>query len=141
MFNASGGEKIIDYEQNMKDPADAIAIAHRVLAHEDFNRTAQILLLLLNKAQRLYPGRNRCLYLEIDGHRNSDGVFDGDMFELQSKFMGEFLIQFLTRAESPLGAFQNPNPQNNEIPERLDLIKVDRPPTDGPDEFKPKPRF
>ena len=125
----------------MKDPADAIAIAHRVLAHEDFNRSAQILLVLLIKAQRQYPGKKRSLYLEIDGHRNSGGGFDDDMLELQSKFMGEFLIQFLTSAETPLGAFQNPNPQNNEIPESLDLIKFDRPSSDGPDEFKPKPRF
>jgi hypothetical protein len=125
----------------MRDPADAIAIAHRVGRHEDFNRTAQILLVLLNKAQSQYPGRKRCLYIEIDGHRNLEGGFDDDMFELQSKFMGEFLIQFLTRAEAPLGAFQNPNPQNDEIPERLDLIKIDRPPTGGPDEFKPKSRF
>jgi hypothetical protein len=125
----------------MNVPADTLAIAHRVLAHEDFNRTAQILLGLLNKAQRQYPGRKRCLYLEIDGHRNSEGGFDNDMFELQSKFMGEFLMHFLTRAETPFGAFQNPNSQKNEIPERLDLIKVDRPPADGLDESKTKPRF
>lgn len=125
----------------MKHPADAIAIVHRVHAHEDFNRTAQVLLVLLNKAQREYPGRKRCLYLEIDGHRNLEGRFDDDMFELQSKFMEEFLIQFLTQVQSPLGTFQNPNPQNNEIPERLDLIKVDRPPTGGSGGFEPKPRF
>jgi len=124
----------------MKDP-DAIAIVHRVHANEDFNRTAQILLVLLNKAQHQCPGKNRCLYLEIDGHRNSGGGFDDDMFELQSKFMGEFLIQFLSCAETPLGAFQNPNPQKNEIPESLDVIKVDWPSSNGSDGFKPKPRF
>ncbi len=101
----------------MRGPADAIAIAHRVHAHEDFSRTAQILLVLLVKAQRQYPGKKRCLYLEIDGHRNSEKGFDDDMFELQIKFMAEFLIQYLTHAESPLGALENPNPQNNEIPE------------------------
>ncbi len=125
----------------MKNPADAIAIFHRVHAHEDFIRTAQILLLLLNKAQRQHPGRNRCLHLEIDGHRDSKGDFDLDMHELQTKFMTEFLLQFLTSAEFPLCKIQNTNPQINEIPERLDLIKIDRPPTAGSDEFKPKPRF
>lgn len=124
----------------MNDP-DSIAIAHRVLAHEDFNRTAQILLLLLNRAQRQHPGKKRCLFLEIDGHKNSAGEFDHDMFELQTKFMADFLIQFLTRVESPAGVFENPNPQNDTIPESLGLIKVDRPPSDGPDEFKTKPRF
>ena len=63
------------------------------------------------------------------------------MLELQTKFMGEFLIQFLTRVETPLGAFQNPNPQNNVIPESLNLIKVDQPPSDGLGDFRPKPRF
>jgi len=125
----------------VKDPADTIPIAHRVLAHEDFNRTAQILLVLLVKAQREHPGRKRCLYLEIEGHRNSEGGFDHDMFELQSKFMGEFLIQFLTRAETPFATFQNPNPQNNEIPESLNLIKIDRPASDGTDDFMPKRRY
>jgi len=124
----------------MKTP-DAIAIVHRVHPHEDFSRTAQILLVLLNKAQRQHPGRNRCLHLEIEGHRDSKGDFDHDMLELQSKFMAEFLIQFLTRAELPLCAIQNPNPQIDEIPESLNLIKVDQPPSDGSDEFKPKPRF
>ena len=124
----------------MKDP-DSIVIAHRVLAHEDFNRTAQILLLLLNQAQRQHPGKKRCLYLEIVGHRDSKGDFDHDMLELQSKFMADFLIQFLSRAELPLCAIQNPNPQINEIPASLGLVKVDRPPTDGSDEFRSKPRF
>jgi hypothetical protein len=125
----------------MNDPADAIAIVHRVHVDEDFSRSAQILLVLLNKAQLQHPGRKRCLYLEIDGHRDSKGDFDHDMLELQSKFMADFLIRFLTRAETPLAVFQNPKPQINDIPERLDLIKFDRPPTDGPDEFKTKPRF
>ena len=124
----------------MKDPADAIAIVHKVLASEDFNRTAQILLVLLNKAQLQHPGKKRCLYLEIEGHRDSKGDFDNDMLELQTKFMGDFLLQFLTRVEMPLGAFVNPNPQNNVIPENLSLIKIDRP-SDGLGESKMTPRF
>jgi len=124
----------------MKNPADSIAIAHRVLAHEDFDRTAQILLNLLNNAQRKFPAAKRCLHLEIDGHRDSLGRFDQDMLELQSKFMAEFLIQFLTRAETPLAVIQNPNSQNNQIPEELHLFKVD-PPLGGQGESKTKPRF
>lgn len=115
----------------MKNPAGGIAIAHRVFAHEDFDHTAHILLRLLDNAQRKFPGAKRHLYLEIDGHRNSEGGFDDDMLELQSKFMAEFLIQFLTRVETPLGAFQNPNPQNDSIPEQLDLIRIDRPLSGG----------
>ena len=125
----------------MKNPDGPLLIVHRVHAHEDFNRTAQILLLLLNEAQRQHPDTNRCLRLEIDGHRDSKGDFDHDMLELQSKFMMEFLMQFLTSAEFPAGKIQNPNPQINEIPPSLDLIKIDRPPTAGSDAFNPKPRF
>jgi len=63
------------------------------------------------------------------------------MFELQTKFMTEFLLQFLTSADLPCCKLQNPNPQIDEIPESLALIKIDRPPSAGSDEFKPKPRF
>lgn len=125
----------------MKTPDDAIAIVHRVLAHEDFDDTARILLQLLNDAQRKSPGAKRCLYLEIDGHRNSMGTFDEDMFDLQSKFMADFLIQFLSSAETPLARFENPKPQNNEIPKELNLIKIDHPASGGPDESMIKPRF
>jgi hypothetical protein len=126
----------------MKSPSDPIAIAHRVLPHENFERTTQILLKLLHDSQRQHPGKKRHLCLEIEGHRTSNGGFDHDMFELQSKFMLEFLIQFLTRTQMPLGTFQNPNSQNNEIPERLDLIAIDPPsPSPGSGEFKAKPRF
>ena len=124
----------------MNDPADAIAIVHRVHVDEDFSRSAQILLVLLNKAQLQHPGRKRCLYLEIDGHRDSKGDFDHDMFELQTKFMMDFLLQFLTRVEMPSGSIQNPNPQNDVIPENLSLIKIDRP-SDGLGDFKTNPRF
>ena len=106
-------------------------IAHRVLAHEDFDQTAHKLLKLLNNAQRKFPGAKRSLFLEIDGHRNSNGGFDDEMLELQSKFMQEFLLQFLTRAVTPLAEFGNPDPQNDRIPEELHLVKVDPPLGEG----------
>jgi hypothetical protein len=112
---------------NMKAHGGPIAIAHRVLPHEGFDRTAQILLILLNRAQRQFPDVARVLHLEIDGHKNSKGEFDRDMFELQTKFMTEFLIQFLTRVEMPVGILKNPGSQKNTIPETLSLIQVDRP--------------
>ena len=90
----------------MKTPDDAIAIAHRVLAHEDFDDTARILLKLLNDAQSKFPGAKRYLYLDIDGHRNSKGRFDQDMLELQTKFMEDLLIQFLIGADTPLALKQ-----------------------------------
>lgn len=121
----------------MKNPDDGLAIIHRVHAHEDFNRTAQILLTLLNNAQRQHPGKQRCLYLDIDGHRDAKGDYDHDMHELQTKYMEEFLIHFLTRAVTPSGTFQNPNPQNDNIPASLNLIKIDRH-GDGAEDLKPR---
>jgi hypothetical protein len=125
----------------MKTPDDAIAIAHRVLAHEDFDETARILLKLLDDAQSKFPGAKRYLYLEIDGHRNSKGVFDQDMLELQTKFMADFLIQFLIGADTPLAKLKNPKPQNNEIPKELNLIKIDPPASGRPGHSRIKPRF
>src|SRR5436309_1176620 len=112
----------------MNQPTGPIAIAHRVLAHENFDRTAHILLKLLNNAQRKFPAAKRSLFLEIDGHRNSNGGFDEEILELQSKFMQEFLLQFLTRAVTPLAEFENPNPQIDVIPQELHLVRFDRPP-------------
>jgi hypothetical protein len=125
----------------MEDPAKPIAIAHRVLAHEDFERTAQILLTLLNEAQHLHPGAERHLILEIQGHRDSKGDFDPDMFELQTKFLADFLVQFLTTAKTPGALIRNPNPQKNEIPESLGLVKFDRPPPGDPDGSASKRRL
>jgi hypothetical protein len=126
----------------MKEPAGPIAIAHRVLAHEEFDQTAYILLKLLNNAQRKFPGTNRSLFLEIDGHRKPNGDFDDDMLELQTKFMDEFLLQFLTRVVTPVAEFKNPNPQNDVIPTELHLVRVDRPPPpDGSGESGAKRRF
>ncbi len=126
----------------MKDSGDTIALAHRVHAHEDFDNTARMLLRLLQDAQRQFPGVKRNLILEIDGYRNANGTFDNDMFEPQSKFMAEFLIQFLTHAVTPLAGLENPGPQNNSIPETLNLIRLDsHGPSTGNEGTPPKPRF
>jgi hypothetical protein len=47
------------------------------------------------------------------------------MYELQTKFMVEILMKFLTRAETPLGVYRNSMPQDNNSPEALNLIQVD----------------
>lgn len=109
----------------MKPTKPPVIIAHRVLVHETFENSAHTLLRLLHLAQRQAPHSERVLHLDIDGHRNLDGGFDDDMFELQTKFMTEILMKFLTHAETPLGSIRNPLPQNNNIPTVLNLIKAD----------------
>ena len=125
----------------MKTPDKTIAIYHRVFPHESFEDTVGILLQLLKKAQSDFPDAPRHLYLSIDGHRNSEDGFDDDMLELQSKFMVEVLIQYLSGADTPLAKVKNPKPQNNNLPSMLNLIKIDPPASGGPGEPNTKPRF
>lgn len=66
----------------------AVAIYHVVYSHEGFEESAQILFKLVQRAQRVMPGKPRQLYLDIEGHRNSEGGFDADMLELQTVFLG-----------------------------------------------------
>ncbi len=54
------------------------------------------------------------------------------MFELQSAFMRQFLLQFLICAETPLGSFENEKPQNNTIPEGLNILTLDPPHRNSP---------
>ena len=109
----------------MKTTKPSVVISHRIFAHENFDKAAQTLLRLLHRAQLQSPGAERVLFLDIDGHTNPNGGFDDDMFELQTKFMAEILMKFLTRVETPLGAYRNSRPQDNNIPEALNLIRVD----------------
>jgi hypothetical protein len=84
--------------------------------------------------------------LDIEGHRNRNGGFDPDMLQLQSKFATEFLLQFLSRAVMPLATIDNPNPQNNDLPDELILCSKDgkpgeEPPGEAPGPSKGHPRF
>jgi hypothetical protein len=97
----------------------AVAIYHVVRRGEDFDHTAHILFELVQAAQRRQPGRKRSLYLDIEGHRNSEGGFDADTLELQKEFLIGFLAPFLSEIHGPLISVKNPQPQNNDIPETL----------------------
>ena len=97
----------------------AVAIYHVVYEHEGFEESARTLFKLVHKAQRQHPGKRRELYLDIEGHRNSEGGFDADMFELQEVFLVGFLSPFLSKIHAPLVKAKNPNPQDNEIPPTL----------------------
>lgn len=81
----------------------SIAIYHRVMRREGFEETARILLHLVRDARDKAPDKPRVLYLDIDGHRNEAGGFDGEMFELQQEFVLGFLMPFLKEVHMPLG--------------------------------------
>ena len=97
----------------------SIAIYHCVYAHEGFGTSAQILFDLVRDAQERFPGKKRLLYLDIDGHRNSEGGFDADMLELQTHFLTGFLGQFLTAFTAPFVKAKNSKPQNDDLPPEL----------------------
>jgi hypothetical protein len=97
----------------------AFAIYHVVYAHESFEHAANVLFGLVRKAQAEQPGQPRYLHLDIDGHRNAEGGFDRDMYELQSDFVLGFLMPYLSRAYMPLCQVSNPSQQRNDVPDEL----------------------
>ncbi len=103
-------------------PNGAIALYHFVYAHEDFDITAKILMNLISNAQKKHPGKPRHLYIDIEGHRNAEGGFDQDMFELQTNFMIEFLLEYLTEVHMPLASLKNTENQVNRIPNKLAIV-------------------
>jgi hypothetical protein len=64
-------------------------------------------------------GRPRAWVIASRCHRDAEGGFDADMYELQKDFLLGFLAPFLTEAKCPLVAIRNPRPQDDDIPEEL----------------------
>lgn len=81
--------------------ADKVALYHRVMRRENFEKATKDLFDLLKTAQVKHPNVDRILYVDIDGHRNSEGGFDNDMFELQKDFGIGFLGKFFSKSTSP----------------------------------------
>jgi len=96
-----------------------VALYHVVYAHEGFEESAQALFALVRRAQTVRPGKRRRLFLDIEGHRTSDGNFDADMLELQNTFLAEFLAPFLCEVHCPLVTLKNPRTQDDDIPDEL----------------------
>jgi hypothetical protein len=102
----------------------SVAIYHLVHTHESFETAAGMLLELVRSAAREQPGRPRTLYLDIEGHRNTEGGFDGDMFELQKEFILGYLSRWLSEIHIPLfadSAVQMPG-QEEDVPEKLLIL-------------------
>ncbi|WNS42284.1 hypothetical protein [Paenibacillus sp. MMS20-IR301] len=105
----------------MKEDNRGIAIYHVVKRKEGFEKSAEILFTLVKNAQEKYPNKNRMIYLDIEGHKNKDGGFDHDLFELQKEFILGFLMQFISEVSMPLGRFKNEN-QKNDVPDGLNIM-------------------
>ncbi|WP_242835357.1 HNH endonuclease signature motif containing protein [Desulfitobacterium sp. PCE1] len=102
-----------------------IALYHVVFENESFEESAQMIFEIVRTAQKTQPNLNRALYLDIDGHRNENGGYDNDMFELQRHFILGYLLPFLSEIHIPLCSAKNTKLQKNNIPDELNIFSSD----------------
>ena len=74
-----------------------VALYHRVMRWENFEKAAKDLVSLVYAAEKKEPGKPRTLYLDIDGHRNAQGRFDADMRSSKRDSDGDFCFRFLRK--------------------------------------------
>ena len=97
------------------------AIYYSMEENHDFETAANILLNLIRDSQKDYPNKPRAVYLDIEGHRNEQGGFDTDTYELQTKFAMEFLLLYVSELHMPLISLSNTEEQINIIPDVLEI--------------------
>ncbi len=100
---------------------NTVSLYHVVASHHTFEQAAQALFALVQEAQQRFPDWPRILYLEIDGHLDALGRFEGDMVELQQEFLFSAVAPFLTALDTPLVSALNPEKQRNDVPGRLNI--------------------
>jgi hypothetical protein len=100
-----------------------IALYHAVFEEEGFEDSVEHIHSLLKSAQDNTPNQKRFLFLDIDGHRNENGGFDHDVYELQRYFLLGFLAPYFTEIYMPLGSIKNEKAQRNDIPERIEIFE------------------
>ena len=99
-----------------------VVLYHRIMRRENFEKAANDLFDLLKSTQIKSPNIDRILYVDIDGHKNSQGGFNKDMFELQKEFGIGFLGKYFKEIHFPLIDFENPKPQCNDVPVKLKIF-------------------
>lgn len=110
------------YESKPKNKK--IAMYHVILENEGFEESASHIHRIVKECQELFPNLKRCLYLDIDAHKNSTGGFDDDMYELQRHFLLGYFSQFLSELNIPLCKIKNDKGQVNLIAEELQISTV-----------------
>ena len=119
-------EKLVELHRNPDGTLDKIAIFHAVLENETFEQAASTLFGLISNTQKDFPDCKRILYLDIEGHRNNNGGFDNDMFELQCQYIIGFLGKYLSEMHMPLGSLINEKGQINDIPEKFYILSDEK---------------
>jgi hypothetical protein len=100
---------LIDEEPNHQGSLrnQKVALYHLVFADENFETAVEHIFSVVQAAQKHNPNMKRYLFLDIEGHRNPNGGFDHDMYELQRHFILGSLASWLCEIYIPLGHFIN----------------------------------
>ncbi len=103
--------------------SEKVAIYHLVLSNDTFDTTADVLVRLVKQTQDLRPNMNRALYLDIEDHRNAEGGFDQDMFELQRYFILGVLMPYISELYMPLLRAKNQKLQRSDLPSEVKIVR------------------
>lgn len=107
---------------------NSVALYHVVEPGDTFEHAAGSLFGLLIEAQKQFPDWPRVLYLDVNGHEGHAAGFTPAMYELQQEFLFSVIAPFVCAFETPLtGPLVNPNPQRNDVPDRLRIGADTRP--------------
>ena len=98
---------------------NTVSLYHIVGEKDTFERAAGDLFALIKEAQERFPDWPRLLFLDIKGHLDALGRFENAFVELQQEFMFGFLGPFLTAVDLPLVSALNPEPQRNDLPDKI----------------------
>ena len=101
---------------------NTVALYHVVAPDETFEEAVQAVFGLLRDAQTRFPDWPRVFYLDIAGHRGTASGFDADFYEFQQDFFFSVMAPFMSALHLPLtGGLVNPEPQRNDVPDRLTI--------------------
>ena len=107
---------------------NTVALYYVVEAEERFEAAAQGVFALLREAQERFPDWPRVFYLDVAGHAGDAAGFDPDFYEFQQDFWFSTVAPFVQAFELPLtGGLVNPDPQRNDVPDRLNIGGDTRP--------------
>lgn len=104
----------------------ANAVYHCVKKNDTFDKSAQDIYNLVVTTKNKQKNKEVHVYVDIDGHRNKNGGFTPDMFELQFDFLVQFLLKYVNSVTIPMGNFSNPQP----LLEMPDALRIDNQPTE-----------
>ncbi|MGW0839504.1 HNH endonuclease signature motif containing protein [Streptomyces sp. NPDC002787] len=109
-------------KQTRRTPAPkGVLLYHDMAVYENFERCTQRVLQVLQSAQKKSPGAPRRLLFRVQGHRNSEGGYDHDSWEMIRHFLPDIILPHLTELITPLYEVRNPRKQNNVIPDELHI--------------------